>query len=194
MKMRTAVVVSLLSAAIAWAQPKAPAPPMAPQPPGPPMMGPPPGVGPMMGPGMGMGPPLGPPGIPPALAQKVGISPEAVKKVRDLSFEANDALITLEADLKRAQLDLEKAMTQPTIDDSTVMLKLESVSKAELAVRKNRIGLMLKIRKTVGAEAWEKLQAEMPMGPGHMGRGMGMGMGMGPGVHREVRIIREGNE
>lgn len=183
--MKSLMLVPLLSAAVCFAQatprpsppPRAPAPPMAPMPPAPPMA-----------PHMGMGMPFGgPPGIPPGVAQKVGISAETVKKVRDLSFEANDALITLEAELKRAQLELEKTLAQPAVDEAAVMNKLELVGRAELAVRKNRMGLMVRIRKAVGPEAWEKLQAEMP-GP--------MMMGPGGGMRREIRVIRtpEGGE
>ena len=131
MKSRSLLLVPLLSAAVCFAQatprpsppvpPTAPRAPMAPLPPMPP------------GPGMGMG--FGPPGIPPEVAQKVGISADTQKKVRDLSFEANDALINLEADLKRAQLDLQRTLAQPQVDEPAVMNKLEVVSRAELAVR-----------------------------------------------------------
>lgn len=170
--LKTLAAIAVVSTA-AWAQRAAP--PAAPAPPAPPAAPAPPAM-----PMMGMGLFGGAPGIPPAIAQKIGISQDTVKKVRDLSFDANEQLITLEADLKRAQLELEKAMSQPTPDDSTVMQRLETIAKAELAVRKNRVGLMLKIRKAVGPDAWEKLQAEMP---GHMGM-------VGPGTRREVRIIR----
>ncbi len=101
------------------------------------------------------------PGIPPALAQKLGISVEVQKKVRDLGFDANDAVIPLEADLKRAQLDLERTLSQASIDEAVVMQKLDGIGKAELAVRKNRMGLMLRIRKLVGPETWDKLQAAL---------------------------------
>lgn len=180
MKLRSALLVSLLSASFAFAQG---APPPAPPPPTPGVRAVPP-VPPM--PPMGMfGPPGmafggGAPGIPPQVAQKVGISQDTQKKVRDLSFEANDQLITLEAELKRAQLDLEKTLAQTQVDESAVMNKLEVVSRAELAVRKNRMGLLVRIRKTVGPDAWEKLQAEMPM----------LG-GMGGGMRHEVRVIRK---
>lgn len=130
-----------------------------------------------------------PAGIPPALAAKVGISSEVQKKVRDLSFEANEQLISLESDLKRAQLDLEKTLAAQLVDESSVMNKLEVVGRAELAVRKNRMGLLVRIRKAIGAEAWERLQGEMT-GPG----GAVFMLNGGPGtVRREVRIIRDGN-
>lgn len=188
MKSRSLLLFPLLSAAVCLGQaapPRPPSPPRAPSPPLTPM----PPRGP---PGGHLGGPFGgPPGIPPQVAQKIGIPPETVKKVRDLSFEANDALISLEADLKRAQLDLERTLAQAQVDEPTVMSKLEVVGRAELAVRKNRMGLMVRIRKAVGPEAWEKLQAEMP-GPERMM----MMMPPGGGLRREIRVIRgpDGNE
>lgn len=198
MKWLTTVAVSslLLVSALALAQPRPPAPPMPPGPPGPPPggpmmggpgMGPPPGMG---GPGMGPGPGMhfGPPGIPPQVAQRLGISPDTVKKVQTMSLDANEQLIGLEADLKRAQLDLERVMLEATPDEGKVMAKLDAIGKAETALRKNRVGLMLKIRKLLGPDTWQKLEAELPaFGPE---RGFMHG---GPGeVRREVRIIRGG--
>lgn len=142
-------------------------------------------------------PPMGfglhsPPGIPPQIAQKLGISPDTVKKVRDFGFEANDAVISLEADLKRAQLDLERTLSQTTVDEGAVMGKLDAVGRAELAIRKNRMGLMLRIRKLLGPDLWERLQAEMQSNDGP-GANMMM-LAPGPGVHRrEVRIINRGD-
>lgn len=180
---RFIVCVVMLVGAAAFAQkpPQAPVPPVPPVP-AVPMMPP----MPPMGGGF-----MSPAGIPPPLAQKVGISAETQKKVRDLSFEANEQLISLEADLKRAQLDLEKTLAAQQVDESVVMNKLETVGRAELAVRKNRMGLLVRIRKAVGPEAWERLQAEMPgPGPGMMMLG---GPGGGQMIRREVRIIRDGN-
>ena len=124
----------------------------------------------------------GPPGIPAAVAAKLGIPQDTVKKVRDASLDAQDALITLEADLKRAQLDLERALGQPNPDESAVFVRLETIAKAELQVRKNRVGLMLKVRKLVGNDTWEKLQAELPLDPM-----------VGHAHTREVRVIRDAN-
>jgi hypothetical protein len=126
----------------------------------------------------------GPPGIPPQVAQKLGLSSELVKKVRDLGFDANEALIPLEGDLKRAQLDLERTLAQAQVEEAAVLLKAEAVSRTELAVRKNRLTLLVRIRKLVGPETWEKLQGEFP-GPGMLSGA--------PGVRREVRVIKHGD-
>lgn len=114
------------------------------------------------------GPPMG---IPPPIAAKLGLSPEVTKQVREASLDANEALIGLEADLRRAQLELERALSDPKPDEAKVMQKLEVITKAELGVRKNRMGLMLKVRRLLGPEAWEKLLAEMP--PPHADRPRG---------------------
>ena len=125
-------------------------------------------------------PPLASPsfGIPPQVAAKIGLPQNLIQKVQDLTFSANEALIGLEADLKRAQLVLEKELRQPSPNEGTVKDLVEKVGRAETAVRQNRVGLMLAIKKALGPEYWTKLEAEM--GPMHMGVG-------GP---RHIRIER----
>jgi len=177
--MKPLAVAALLLAATALAQPRPPpAPPATPPPsaPLPPM------------PPMGGGMMHSPPGIPPQVAQRLGIPADTVKKVRDMSLDANEQLIGLEADLKRAQLDLERALLETSPDEAKVLGKLDVIAKAELAVRKNRMGLMLKIRKLLGPDTWAKLEAELPMGGGeHLMMMHGAGE-----QRREVRIIRSG--
>jgi len=125
-------------------------------------------------------PPLASPsfGIPPHVAAKIGLPQNLVQKVQDLTFSANEAVIGLEADLKRAQLVLEKELRQPSPNEGTVKDLVEKAGRAETAVRQNRVGLMLAIKKALGPEYWTKLEAEM--GPLHMGVG-------GP---RHIRIER----
>jgi len=127
-------------------------PPVPPVPPIPPM---PPG-GPMM---MALPPPAY--GIPPHVVEKLGLSKDLVQRVQELTFEANDQLITLEADLKRAQLALDKLLRAPNPSDSAVMQQLEVVGRAEMAMRKNRVGLMLQIKKLLGPDTWQKVEAEL---------------------------------
>ncbi|MBI3184528.1 MAG: hypothetical protein HYZ28_20525 [Myxococcales bacterium] len=97
--------------------------------------------------------------IPPHLAAELGIPQEKVRKVRDLAFEANEALIPLEAELKKAQLSLERQLQSDSPEEAQVEKWVEAVSRAETAVRKNRIGLMLKVRKVLGSEIWHRLEA-----------------------------------
>ncbi|HEX8435398.1 periplasmic heavy metal sensor [Archangium sp.] len=116
-------------------------------------------------------PPLAPPsfGIPPQVAAKIGLPRELVQKVQDLTFTANEALIGLEADLKRAQLVLEKELRQPSPNEGTVKDLVEKAGRAETAVRQNRVGLLVAIKKALGPDYWAKLEAEM--GPMPLGMG-----------------------
>ncbi|WP_434389543.1 periplasmic heavy metal sensor [Melittangium boletus] len=103
-------------------------------------------------------------GLPPELAQRIGLSQTQQQKVQDLAFASNDAVIGLEADHKRAQLALERELGQPSPNEATVKDLVEKVGRAETAVRQNRVGLMLAIKKTLGPDLWSKLEAET--GPG----------------------------
>jgi len=182
--LRVFIVAVALVTTAALAQPQPPQPPRPPPPPG---RGLPPGMGMGRGPGMGMGPMMlhGQPGIPPQLAAKLGISQDTLKKVRDLTFDANEQLITLQAEVQKKQLALHRALSEDRVDEKVAMARLDEVSRAELAVKKNRLSLMLRIRALLGPDTWQKLQAEMPpFGP------EAMGWGGGQHVQKRVRIIR----
>jgi len=99
------------------------------------------------------------PGIPPAFASSLGIPNDLLKKIRDAAFEANDEVITLEATLKRARLGLDRALGEAAPEEKRVIAKLEEVAQSELAVRKNRMRLLLRVRSLLGPELWQKLQA-----------------------------------
>ena len=111
-------------------------------------------------------PPLAPPayGIPPALAEQLGLSKATQQKIQDLTYESNEALITLEAEHRRAQLALERELHQTSSNENTVKELVEKVGRAETAVRQNRVGLMLSIKKLLGPDVWQKVEAET--GPG----------------------------
>lgn len=145
------LVAALLPPTLVRAQHTPPTPPEPPEPPSRRML-PPPGLPePMVI------------GIPPRVAARIGMSDALQKKVQELSFDANEKLIDLEAKLSREQLALDRLLAADKPDASRAFAQIEQVSRAEAEVRKNRIGLMLKIRDTVGPELWRKLEAEMPM-------------------------------
>ncbi|WP_164016265.1 hypothetical protein [Pyxidicoccus trucidator] len=100
-------------------------------------------------------------GIPPHLVEKLGVPRELAQRIQDLTFESNEALIPLEADLKRAQLRLERLLRAITVDESGILKQSEEVGRAETAVRRNRLTLMVQIKKLLGPDLWQKLEAEM---------------------------------
>ncbi len=107
------------------------------------------------GEGFGVG---GPGGIPSRVLERLGVPREKVKQVEDLTFEANEAVIPLEADLKRAQLRFERQLDAETPDEGAVLKLVEEIGRAETAVRRNRVGLMLRIKKALGPELWRKVE------------------------------------
>ena len=112
-------------------------------------------------------PPLGGPsafGLPPALVAKLGLPASTAQKIQDMTFASNDTLISLEAEHKRAQLSLERELRQSSPNEATVKELVEKVGRAETAVRQNRVGLMLSIKKLLGPDVWQKVEAET--GPG----------------------------
>jgi Spy/CpxP family protein refolding chaperone len=115
------------------------------------------------GPGaMPLGPlPAAANGIPPHLVEKLGVPRDVAQKIKDLSFESNEALIPLEADLKRAQLRLERLLSAPSPDERAILTQSEEVGRAETAVRRNRLSLMVQIKKLLGPDLWQKLEAEL---------------------------------
>ena len=117
------------------------------------------------GPGRPMGFPGGRlhAGIPPEIATRIGVPEDVQKRIQQMAFQSNDQLIGLEADLRRAQLEMEKLLASDKPDANAVMAQVDRVSRAEAEVRKNRLGLMLRIREALGPELWQKLRAEMPM-------------------------------
>jgi hypothetical protein len=104
-------------------------------------------------------PPLAGGFIPPDLAARVGISQELLERIEAATFEANEALIPLEADVRRAQLQLERLLRATTPDEAAVGKTVDTLSQAEAAVRKNRLGLLIRVRKLLGPQLWRKLEA-----------------------------------
>ncbi|MCP3103364.1 periplasmic heavy metal sensor [Myxococcus sp. K15C18031901] len=101
-------------------------------------------------------------GVPSRLLERLGVPRETVKEVEDLTFEANEAVIPLEADLKRAQLRFERQLDAEKPDEPAVLKLVEEIGRAETAVRRNRVGLMLRIRKALGPEVWRKVEGMAP--------------------------------
>lgn len=116
-----------------------------------------------------------------AVSQELGLSEDQKTKIKDLFYASQKEAIDLRAQAQRAQLDLRHAMGQDTPDEKAVLKALDAHLAAEAAIKRNRVKLVLDLRKAVTVEQWRKLQAmrERRGGPG-MGGGMGPG-GMGPG-------------
>ncbi len=97
--------------------------------------------------------------IPPRAAVELGIPRDALRRVDELAFAANDAIVGLEAAHRRAQLALSRELRSPSPDEGKAQELVEAVALSEMAVRKNRVVLLIRVRKVLGDELWQRLEA-----------------------------------
>ena len=101
----------------------------------------------------------GPAFIPPRAAVELGIPRETLRQVDEVAFAANDEIVGLDAAVRRAQLALDRELRSPSPDEEKARELVEAVSRAETAVRKNRVVLLIRVRKLLGDDLWQRLEA-----------------------------------
>ena len=127
--------------------------------------------------------------IPPRAAAELGIPVEKLRKVEEHAYAANEEAIELEGAVRRAQMALDRELRSAAPDEGRAMERIDALTKAEGAMRKNRIALLVRVRRTLGDELWQKLEAwraeNLPPrrepGPRQGGPRPGAGPGPGPG-------------
>jgi Spy/CpxP family protein refolding chaperone len=136
-----------------------------------------------MGPGRGMHR-MGPmeayrPEVLEELADKIGADEKTVVKIKDLAYTANKDLIDLRAEMERAHLEMRKFMDSDAPDEGAIMKHIEKAGAVEIKLRKNRIGLILAVRKLLTPEQRTKLKGMIEERMEHE-RGQGQDMPKGP--------------
>ncbi len=97
--------------------------------------------------------------IPPRAAMEVGIPRETLRRIDEIAFEANEAIVGLEAAVRHAQIALDRELRSPSPDEAKAQELVDAVARAETAVRKNRVVLLIRVRKVLGDELWQRLEA-----------------------------------
>jgi len=143
-----------------------------------------PGLGhPEMGPGVsgggpGPGPdkpmcPCGPMGKPDKMemfrpealeemADKIGADSQTIAKIKDLAYNANKELIGLRAEMDQNHLEMKRLMDLDSPDDKAIIAQIDKIGAVEIKLRKNRISLLLAVRKILTPEQRTKLKQLMP--------------------------------
>lgn len=121
------------------------------------------------------------------ISTELGLTEDQQTKIRDLFYNSQKEAIDLRATEQRTELDLRHAMSADTIDEKAVMKALDAHLAADGALKKNRVKLMIDLRKILSTEQWKKLDAMRSQrgggrsgpsgGPGGGGHGPGGGMG-----------------
>jgi hypothetical protein len=127
--------------------------------------------------------------IPPRAASELGIPAETLRRVEELAYTANEEAIELEAAVRRAQMALDRELRAQPPEEAKLVERIDALTKADGAMRRNRILLLARVRRALGEELWRRLEgwrAENPppgrdgMRPERPGPGPGGGFG-GPG-------------
>ena len=106
------------------------------------------------------------------LADKIGADTQTVTKIKDLVYHANKELIGFRAEMDQGHLEMRRLMDQEAPDEKVIMQQIDKIGAVEIKLRKNRISLMLSVRKLLTPEQRTKLKELMPEKMGHE-RGMG---------------------
>jgi Spy/CpxP family protein refolding chaperone len=123
-----------------------------------------------------------------AVAARLGVSETTLAKIKNLAFEAEQEAIGIQADVRREHLQLRRLMDAGEPDEKAVMKQIDVVAAEEARMHKNRVRLLLAVRKLLTPEQRVQLEALMAErrgrgrgGPGGGPRGLGKGLGIGPG-------------
>lgn len=128
-----------------------------------------------------------------AVAAQLGVDDATLVKIKGLTYKSEQEAIAIHADVLREQLALRQLMDADKPDEKAIMQQVDKLMVQETRMRKNRIGLLLGVRKLLTPEQRARLEDLMlehrgrggpgdpAMGSGGPGSGMGPGMGTGMG-------------
>lgn len=98
----------------------------------------------------------------PGLVQKVGITPDQVKKMDDILQQHRLHLIDLHATLDKQELILEPLVSADQPDETRILAQIDKVAQARADLEKANARMLLDIRRVLTQDQWQKLKAETP--------------------------------
>jgi len=93
------------------------------------------------------------------IAAQLELSAAQRKTVTDAVYSANTAKIDLEARVEKARLDVRHLLAAEPLDEKAVLKATDTLSAAEGELRRNRVQLVLAVRKSLTADQWTELVA-----------------------------------
>jgi Spy/CpxP family protein refolding chaperone len=115
----------------------------------------------------------------PEAVKRIGLSPDQVKKLDDLSLAGKLQMIHLHAAVEEQEVMLHATMSDATLDEHKAEAEIDKAADAHAALEKADAKLKLSLRSVLTPDQWTKLHTppEHPMGmmmhggPGSMGMG-----------------------
>ncbi|MEL6545791.1 MAG: periplasmic heavy metal sensor [Myxococcota bacterium] len=99
----------------------------------------------------------------------VGVDPSTIDQLKEDILNSQEAAIDLKARLHKERLNLRRLMDQDSPEEREVMSQVESVGAAEIALRKNQVAMMLKVRAVLTPEQRIQMEAMGKRGRHHRG-------------------------
>lgn len=96
------------------------------------------------------------------LADKIGADSQTIAKIKDLAYNANKELIALRAEMDQNHLEMKRLMDLDSPDEKAIIAQIDKIGAVEIKLRKNRINLLLAVRKVLTPEQRTKLKQLMP--------------------------------
>jgi Spy/CpxP family protein refolding chaperone len=124
------------------------------------------GAGPVIAGSTEFGPNLGAWWKNSAIASKLQLTDEQVKKISQTYLDHRLKLIDLQADLDKQELRLQPLLDIDQPDESKVGSQIDLVTAARRKLEKENAMMMLDIRRWLSVEQWKKLKALAPAEPG----------------------------
>ncbi|HVW07011.1 MAG TPA: Spy/CpxP family protein refolding chaperone [Bryobacteraceae bacterium] len=95
----------------------------------------------------------------PALAARIGLTPDQQKKMDGIYQQARLHMIDLNAALQKEQARLDPMLTADQPDETAMDAQIDRVANARAGLEKANTGMILEIRRALSPEQWTKLKA-----------------------------------
>jgi Spy/CpxP family protein refolding chaperone len=99
-----------------------------------------------------------PPAVMKKIAHDIGLNDDQIKKIENAGFLADQEKLDLRHEIEKNRLEIRHLMSADKPDEGAIYSLLDKIGALQTKVKKNRVGLMLKIRSMVTKEQWEKLE------------------------------------
>lgn len=90
-------------------------------------------------------------------AERLGLSAAQRTQVADLVYASQAAKVDLNAKVEKAELELRHLMVAESLDEKAILKAVDALNAAEGDLRKNKVQLMLSLRKALTADQWKQL-------------------------------------
>ncbi len=92
------------------------------------------------------------------MVQKLGLTQDQVKQIRDADFSFRERQLVLKAQLDGLRLQMDKAFSQDVVDDTAVLKTAQTISDVEGKLFVGKIEALLTLGKILNADQMKKLK------------------------------------